>query len=195
VRETAVALAALRAATAGLHANLEAGLPIARPHAGRAEYAAHIAAMHGWLAPFEASLWGDEWPREIDAAERARKREWLEADIEIARADGFLTAPPRCAIAAPSFDTLAQRIGWAYVVEGSTLGGRVLLARLHRTLHPWPARFLVAYGNEGARRWRDFRAVVERKLSLPCEIDEASRAAAQAFESLDAWFRWSTTAR
>jgi len=195
VRETAVALAALRAATADLHANLEAGLPIARPHAGRAEYAAHIAAMHGWLAPFEASLWRDGWPREIDAAERARKREWLEADIAIARADGFLAAPLQCATAAPSFDTLAQRIGWAYGVEGSTLGGRVLLARLQRTLHPWPARFLVAYGHEGAGRWRDFLGVVERKLSLPGEIDEASRAAAQAFQSLDAWFRWSTTAR
>jgi len=195
VRETAVALAALRAATAGLHASLEAGLPIARPHAGRAEYAAHIAAMHGWLAPFEAALWRDEWPREIDAAERARKREWLEADIEIARADGFLAAPLQCAMPAPTFDTLAQRIGWAYVVEGSTLGGRVLLARLRRTLHPWPARFLVAYGNEGARRWRDFLAVAERELSLPGEIDAAARAAAKAFESLDAWFRWSTRAR
>ena len=195
MRQPALALGALRAATSGLHAKLEAGLPIARPGAGRAEYAAHIAAMHGWLAPFEANLWRDEWPREIDPAQRARKREWLEADIEVARADGFLAAASECAAAAPSFDTLAQRIGWAYVVEGSTLGGRVLLARLRHTLHPWPARFLVAYGNEGASRWRDFLGVVERKLSRPGEIDEASRAAAQAFESLDAWFRWSTGAR
>lgn len=187
---TGFALTALRAATSRVHANLEAGLPIAQPGAGRAEYAAHVAAMHGWLAPFEASLWEDEWPREIDAAQRARKREWLEADIEVARADGFLDAPLECAVVTPSFDTLAQRIGWAYVVEGSTLGGRVLLARLRETLRPWPMRFLVAYGNEGSRRWRDFLSVVERQLWRPADAQEAAHAAAHAFESLDAWFRW-----
>ena len=193
--ETGVALAALRAATSRSHARLETGLAIARPGAGRPEYAAHVAAMHGWLAPFEASLWQGEWPREIGGAERARKREWLEADIEAARADGFVIAPPDGVPATPSFDTLAQRIGWAYVVEGSTLGGRVLLSRLRDTLHPWPARFLVAYGNEGARRWRDFLGLVERQLSRPCDVEEAAHAAAQAFESLDAWFRWPTASR
>ena len=187
---TGFALAALRAATSRQHANLESGLAIARPDAGRAEYAAHIAAMHGWLAPFEERLWQEEWPREIDPAQRACKREWLQADIEVARADGFLDTPLECAAVAPSFDTLAQRIGWAYVVEGSTLGGRVLLVRLRETLRPWPARFLVAYGNEGARRWRDFLALVERHLSRSEEVEEAARAAAQAFESLEAWFRW-----
>jgi len=133
--EASFALKALRAATSRIHESLEARLPIAGPGAGRAEYAAHVAAMHGWLAPFEASLWQGAWPRGIDPAQRARKREWLEADIEVARADGLLIEQLPQYADVPALDTLPQRIGWAYVVEGSTLGGRVLLARLAPALH------------------------------------------------------------
>ena len=184
------ALAALRAATRSRHERLEAWLPLARPGAGRAEYAAHVDAMRGWLAPIEPALWDGGWPPEVEPSQRACKVAWLDEDIAIARADGFLGESPGLVSGAPRFGSLAERMGWGYVVEGSLLGGRALLARLGAELAPWPARFLAGYGSEGGRRWSAFLSAMERHLRGPREIDAAAAAAAAAFASIDDWFQW-----
>src|SRR5262245_32260078 len=99
--------------------------------------------MWGWITPVERSV--------TQAAEKSR---WLEEDIDAARRDGFLPAP------IPTHDSVsiearAERLGWAYVIEGSMLGGRVLLKRLNETLAPWPLRYLRGYEDDGPRRWRE----------------------------------------
>lgn len=47
-------LAALRDATASRHAELDQGMPLARPAPTLADYRAHLALLRRWLAPIEA---------------------------------------------------------------------------------------------------------------------------------------------
>lgn len=184
----APALAALRRRTGRAHAELERTLLVGAPGAGRAEYARHVAAMWGWMKPTEAALWDGAWPARLDVEVRARKTAWLETDIEAARADGLLGAG--LAVADPvACASRAARFGTAYVVEGSMLGGAVLLQRFGERLAPWPARYLRGYGADGARRWRDFLAALDETLVTAGDVGEAADAAEEAFRSIGRWLR------
>lgn len=180
---------ALRERTRELHAQLDNTLRLGTPGAGRAQYAQHVAAMWGWLQPLEEQLVREEWPQDLDASSRWRKVVWLEQDMDAARADGFLPdAPPVCA-AAVDLSSLPARYGWAYVIEGSMLGGQVLLRRLNESLKPWPLRYLQGYGTAAGVQWRQFLATLAREVSTAKQIESASEAAAEAFTSIGGWLR------
>ena len=179
----------MRERTHDLHVALEARLLLARPAAGRADYARYVAAMWGWLAPLEPALWQcDRWSAELEPAERGCKSSWLVEDLDAARADGFLRSEPVSCVQQVDFADSANRFGWAYVIEGSMLGGQLLQRRLDATLTPWPMRYLHGYGERTARRWNEFLAALAREVVTPLQIDAAAAAAAQAFRSIHGWF-------
>lgn len=182
------ALAALRARTHALHTGLESRMLLARPGADRGDYARYVAAMRGWLAPLEPALWCAPWPAQIEPAMRACKTGWLDEDLRAARVDGYGDeAAARCD-PAPPLDDPATRFGWAYVIEGSMLGGRVLAHRLGSRLAPWPMRFLRGYGEGTGRRWHDFLDALAGEVTSAAQIDTAAEAAAHAFGSIGDWF-------
>lgn len=182
------ALAGMRQRTRSLHIALENTLRIASPAAGRAEYVRHIAAMWGWLQPLESRLWRQRWPAAIEAHRRGKGR-WLRQDIDVARAAGFLDEPPPLCAHPHDFTQPAVRYGWAYVIEGSMLGGQVLHRQLAARLHPWPLRFLQGYGHEAGELWRGFLATLAEEVRTPAQVDAASEAAAAAFQSVGEWLR------
>lgn len=187
---TLPALSALRESTRALHAGLDARLQLAAPTAGRAQYARHVAAMWGWLHPIEQRLWtGSSWPAAVEAAARDGKCAWLQEDMQTAIADGFLpdATAPRCAHGA-ALASPAERFGWAYVIEGSMLGGAVLHRRLAARVRPWPMRYLQGYGSDSGRRWRTFLDALECAIDSPAKRREAAASAAAAFTSIHAWF-------
>lgn len=134
----------MRAATS----DLDARLLLARPDAGAREYLSYAAAMWGWLSPLEPQLWCATWPSELDPAARDGKRRWLEADLAVLGYDGKPPVDPT----GLDLSSQAARFGVAYVVEGSQLGGQVLLRRLGPALAPHVPRYLAGYGaSTGAR--------------------------------------------
>jgi heme oxygenase len=183
------ALSALRNATRDIHDDFEQGLKIARPDAGPSEYLQFIGAMWGWLQPFEQALWREGWPAEMEAAQRARKCEWLERDLAAAGMDeGAIAALPRAATQ-PPLSTAAQRFGVAYVLEGAQLGSQMLSRTLGPRLAPWPAHWLAGYGERASPRWLAFRKLAERHLADAPARDAAADAARRAFCTLSDWFR------
>jgi heme oxygenase len=182
--------ARLRHATAEFHARLDASLRLGKPGAGRAHYARYVAAMWGWLEPLEARLWEGPWPAQVAPAERAVKLDWLSEDLAHAQADGYSQAASlaRCE---PAIELagLPDRIGVAYVIEGSLRGASVLRRRVGPALAPWPARFLAGYGAQAGARWRDFLAVMASELRTEAAIGQAERSAAWAFASIEGWLR------
>lgn len=183
------ALSALRNATRDIHDEFEQGLRLARPDAGQAEYLNFIAAMWGWLKPFEQTLWRGNWPADIEAAQRARKSDWLERDLLAAGMDDAAIAALPLSQALPPLETPAQRYGVAYVLEGAQLGSQVLSRTLGPRLAPWPAHWLAGYGEQSSQRWLSFRKLAERDLAGATEREEAAQAARRAFRTLSAWFR------
>lgn len=176
------ALAALRAATHELHADLDSRSPLTATLT-HADYLHHAARVLGWMRPLELALW-PLWPDAEDASLRRGKSQWLEADLlSGARAIQRL---PDCPVA-PIPRSLAEAFGIAYVAEGATLGGRVLYKRLKATLAPLPLRWLQGYGEHTGERWGAFQRLLAEHVTTPEDIALAQDAAVRAFSSFRDW--------
>lgn len=81
---------------------------------------------------------------------------------------------------------MGERIGWAYVIEGSQLGGQVLRKRLAPALDPWVPRWLVGYGSETAANWKLFATYADSSDD-PQLLQAGIQAAGEAFISLATW--------
>lgn len=183
-------LDALRDATRDLHRQLDGALAIATKPPERPIYLRHVAALLGWFAPLEAALRGAVWPPGLEAEARLRKSDWMVADLV---AGGFdsdaVGALPRAA-RLPSIDSPARRLGVLYVMEGSTLGGQVLVRRLAAHLEGWPLATLAGYGRATGRMWRIFVATIERVGRSPGFTEAAAGGAVEAFRTLLEWMRF-----
>ena len=90
--------------------------------------------------------------------------------------------PPLPAFPRPA--SLSEALGLLYVLEGSTLGGRLILRELaRRGVELADLAFLDPYGAETGARWRSFLAVLERETGFGDEhrIEEAERGAVRGF--------------
>ena len=145
--------AALKSATDSKHRELE-GLPISQQLADGSislhDYLGYLSAMHDFVGSVEQKalpVIGESLP---DAGLRL-KTDWLAQDLGKSAGDF-----------SDLFDdfpwTEAFAMGVFYVLEGSTLGGRFIQARLAQTGHI-PAekmRFFQGYGNQSGAMWKKF---------------------------------------
>ncbi|MDB5804380.1 MAG: heme oxygenase [Betaproteobacteria bacterium] len=178
------ALASVREATAHLHADIDARLPIGGGQAKLADYRAHLRMLHCWLgmlAPLRAQAQSPclrRWLEDITA-----KRELINSDLaEMFGAD----EPADDGAAALPDEARAQAFLWgaAYVVEGSQLGGRMLYQRLKLRLSPHPLRYLRGRGEETSATWRRFIADFGRQVRGENARAEAIAGATHAFALL-----------
>lgn len=154
----------LRTQTAGAHVAAEAAVMRALVPLSEARYGAYLRALLALYTPLEARLWSDRTLCELipDAAAR-RKVPWLIDDLDELGLE--VDASPR-STGMVLRDPL-ELLGAAYVLEGATLGGSVLLARL-RSAGVFAqggergTRFLSGYGPQTAAMWRAFRANLQR---------------------------------
>jgi heme oxygenase len=76
----------------------------------------------------------------------------------------------------------AQAFGALYVLEGSSLGGRIILKELkHRGVPLAGLGFLDPYGTATGQRWRSFIAVLEREVKSGEQKVDAVRGALNTF--------------
>ena len=174
---------ALRAATAQQHTLLDSQLPLAREGAGLAEYLQHLRVLHDWLLQIAPVL------RQTNGADG-----YLDAvarDLAESGVDPFAGAGAAGAyagrIAAPV--DAGYAMGVAYVVEGSQLGGRVLLRRLRDAGVPHSLRYLEGRGAATGSHWTEFLAALRAALATPQAIASACEGARWAFDILLARYR------
>ncbi len=181
------ALALLRSSTNQLHEALEARLVIARPDVTAEQYRDYLAALWGWLVPFEGRLWSAPWPPSVQPELRRNKCLWMLEDmVALGMTRPALEVLPRCDTPAP-LSSAAERFGVAYVIEGSQLGGQVLLQRIGPAMAPHTPRYLQGYGAETAARWRSFVTALDATLD-DAALDVAADTARQTFAGLAEWF-------
>lgn len=89
----------------------------------------------------------------------------------------------------PAVTTTASALGVLYVVEGATLGGRVIADHLRGgAVPPAALGFFGCYGTQAGRRWRDYRAVTTSFVGADVvRADEVVTAATATFEVLGRW--------
>lgn len=174
----------LKDSTADLHVEAERYVRILDRDATQSDYIRYLRAMHGYHAPLERMFLASDVLRAagFDADVRCRKAQWMRADL--AALDDACGA--ECA-ETPRLDSLSSAIGVAYVIEGSTLGGRFILAKLPpaiAALRGVATRYLEGYGAETGTRWRAFADLAERSN---VDVAAAETAACETFAKLIAW--------
>lgn len=149
-----------------------------------ARYLAYLQAMHAVIASVEDILARDVRLREFDLEPR-RKCQRLERDL------AFFGMPPAPGHV-PLPEDRAARVGWLYVIEGATLGGRVLLRRLVPRWSLAPERgaaFLAGYGERTAQMWRTFVDALNSTAFTAEEKQACVAGAMQAFSVIEQQLR------
>jgi heme oxygenase len=184
--------ARLRARTAPLHGQSERLLGLPGAITGRADYAAWLGRFLGLYEPLEQRLTGfTEWPAlGIDLASRALTQ-GLAADLAALGADP--NDPPRAAASdLPPLPSLAHAMGALYVLEGSALGGRIILRDLQDRLGDQLGQATRFFGGRGERlgpMWNSFRGVLDRFGQTHPDLTDAVQSGADAtFYALIRWF-------
>jgi heme oxygenase len=175
----------LARATRPAHAALEAEMRL-QGEVPLPRYLAYLRAMHAIVHAVEADVAIALEALGLDARARAR-RAWLERDLAHFGAPPLRMAPLACV---PR--THAERLGWAYVLEGSTLGGRVLYERLAPRLALTPqggGAFLFGHGERTEAMWREFVDALNGARPRARAIEESAGAATQAFVAIGEAFR------
>ncbi|MGE6756631.1 biliverdin-producing heme oxygenase [Corallococcus interemptor] len=185
----------LKTETRPHHERTEGVVRLMDAHLTPEGYRRQLEAFHGFYLPVEARLAGPLAALEpaLELASRW-KTALLEEDL---RAMGHDTASlarlPR-ASALPSLTGLAEALGAAYVLEGSTLGGQLILRHLTRHFGP-DARvgnfaFFRAYGDRVGPMWRAFgAALTQASERAASETFDAAvvQGARETFDTFAAW--------
>ncbi|MEP6503960.1 MAG: biliverdin-producing heme oxygenase [Betaproteobacteria bacterium] len=175
------ALTELRLTTRAEHDRIENILRLTEPMP-MARYAAVMSGFDAFLRAWEPRVHA-ALPERLQAWFRARRRGgFASADVEWLRSVAGVTAPAMSAsaIATIPLGDLAEVLGSLYVIESSTLGGRVIAPQLKTTLGLAQGRgasYFHGFGGETGVMWNNFRVLAS------LEIGESSRSTVRACQS------------
>lgn len=177
----------LKDQTADLHLEAERHVRILDADATDATYARYLTKMFGFHAPLELAFARHAGLEAAGFAAKQRvKRGWIEHDLA---ALGVSGSPPLCT-ELPDLGDVTRAIGIAYVMEGSMLGGRFILAKMRgrfEHLIGRATRFLEGYRDQTGARWKQFGAIADRMLYDDAATDRAITGARDTFRCLTIW--------
>lgn len=173
----------LRSETDAEHRSLEAGLGFDLHAPNMNQALAMLRGFYGVLRDLEPAMLALAPPALQDRA----KLPILTQDLRtLGMSDADLAALPGPAKAWRPV-TQAQAMGALYVMEGSTLGGKLIIKALRR-LPDWPLEtptYFDPYGGETGIRWNTFRQYLD---AMPAQDGDAViDAAKRTFSLLELW--------
>ncbi|PZR08075.1 MAG: hypothetical protein DI536_25920 [Archangium gephyra] len=178
---------ALKTGTADAHRSLETAMNLTGANATRARYVQYLMALTSVHEALEPSLLADPELRALidDLPTRARAdagRHDLASLGEAQHRRRFTAQLP--------MNTVAEKLGVLYVLEGSTLGGQVLRRELKSALgiHDESLRYVSGYGELTGPKWKHFLEALERGVTTDEARRQAVSAAQATFEALQAFF-------
>ena len=183
-------MAGLRAATWPSHQRLEKRLDVKARFSQLDAYRTHLQLMWGFCAGIERPLAPAAFGGALPDYESRRKLPLLTRDLValgtgLSGVSSLACCPPLTAPLDP-----AAAFGCAYVLEGATLGGQVLLPLVEHRLHltvDHGATFLASYGSGVAAMWQTFSVALDAWCCSPERQASAARAAVATFDALAAW--------
>ena len=180
----------LRQVTAELHRSAERHFGLESRAWDQRAYRAMLERLWGFYAPLENALMRLDWRRCAIRMEVRCKRAWLESDlVSLGAAPEDLSRLEACG-ALPCLEDVPEGLGALYVVEGSTLGGQVILRTLQDILDISPRAgglFFSSYGRGTGAMWRDYLDVMEDVARTPRAAHAIERAAVETFAAFDHW--------
>lgn len=172
----------LRTATAAAHADLERALALLDPPPSRTRLVTLLQRFHAFHRAWEPALAN----RLQDPAFTAPRRRLALIEHDLRRLgvpSKAIGREPDCSEAADLCATFDGALGSLYVMEGSTLGGRVIARRLDGT-DAWPEgglRYFDPHGEHTGARWRE---TLERIETASADPEAVVASAVRTFERL-----------
>jgi len=161
----------LRNATASAHGRVDALLPqgVAQPR----DYAAYLRAMHRFVAS-------------SDLPDGARERYLPLLSDDLHTLGIAADAPPANARSTDASQDRYERLGWAYVFEGSSLGARMLLRQANSL--GYSGRTGARYLNEhaGSIEWSNVLRQLEDSAPDEGQLHRLVAASQHAFAAVEA---------
>ena len=177
----------LKLETAAEHAAIEGATGVMDPELSLEAYRAYLERTLGFYQVVESQLRQlGVWEALSLPAQEREKLPLLAEDIVLL--GNIEPASIRSCNAPPVFASTAEAIGGAYVLEGSTLGGRVISRHVQALFGAdVPRAFLECYGAETGEKWQAFRAALTR---FACSRELEDQMIAGARETFGAFTRW-----
>jgi heme oxygenase len=179
-------LSRIKQETLAEHAAIEAAASVMHEGLSVAEYRRYLEQSYAFYQSVEPLLASTGvWEvLGLSAAER-EKRSLLARDLRSLGAE-----PTRLSVcpAPPELGDVDRAVGCAYVLEGSTLGGRFISRHVQERLgREVPRAFLECYGPRTGERWQAFRSALARHAGAR---DVENRIIAGARATFAAFTRW-----
>jgi heme oxygenase (biliverdin-IX-beta and delta-forming) len=182
----------LRHHTAGCHARAERAVNLQTSLSSLNGYSKLIKRFYGFYAPLESAL-EHHTDKAVELLLSARRKTGvLQADL---RALGVMTpdlaAIERCKTL-PRIETVAHVVGCLYVLEGATLGGRVVVPALENQLGITAGNggaFFASYADHVDIMWLSFGRAAATCCDTAEGQNQALDAALATFECFIRWFR------
>lgn len=175
----------LRAETAALHTRVEAILDPDARFATRTAYVDLLHLLHPFYRRCEAVLSKLPWHEIGFDLDARRKSHLLAADL---RSLGSTVSEAKVDAECPICIDLASGLGTMYVLEGATLGGRILRKQLRERFDIDASNggsFYEGYGAETERLWKEFGSAAEGYCGeSPQRCDSAAAAATATFTAI-----------
>jgi heme oxygenase len=178
----------LKEATLANHQQTEKQL-ILRMKAMRSldQYIALLQMFYGYFGGLEQQINKFVDAQNLPDHNQRRKTESIATDIQNLGA----TIPPLAQRGElPEIDNLKKAIGALYVIEGSTLGGKIIagMMRQHFTFQGDEGlSFFCGYGDDTDKMWTSFKNELNAIASTTQGRTEITKAADQTFEMFGEW--------
>lgn len=176
----------LKNETASAHQEAEAVLlPALQAMRSVQDYATVLKMFYGFFHPLEERIRRYITPALLSDVESRRNASLIKKDLRELTVYG---EPPLCE-SLPQINNAAQAFGALYVLEGSTLGGRVIVRMLSKNeaanIPANALHFFSGYGEETGRMWTFFI----NELNKQTEEKETVAAANETFFQLKNWIQ------
>lgn len=183
---TSVFTKKLKTATAPLHTQLES-LPFSKsllvPGISMHDYLRYLDLMHDVIVGVEANVF-PLIKGQVKSINERRKTLLLERDF---KALGFRKGGVKVSALSERVDSIGFAMGILYVIEGSTLGGRIIYNHIHKNLGLDAfsgASYLSGYGKHTEILWKEFMAELVAHEQMNKSGDEIIAGANHAFNAI-----------
>lgn len=180
----------LRQETAESHQKLEdneLSKAILLPSVSVQDYQAYLAALFGVTIACEDQIFPAIARHITDLGERYKSRMIIDDLIATGFSEEQIDALP---VYRFEFSSAAEAMGIMYVLEGSTLGGRVLYKHIHEVLGLTPengASYFWGYGTQTGNLWKTFISSLTQFVDTEGSRDEVIGSAKKTFAIIDNW--------
>jgi heme oxygenase len=189
-------LEAIREATSENHKRLENStllLSISQKDLSLENYILILKKFYGFFQPLEQSIgvFQSSLSQLLPDYSTRRKAEWLQQDLNALVTD---TDAKLICTDLPKISQLAEAWGCLYVLEGSTLGGKMISRVVEACLGLGPrngASFFNGYGEETGTRWKNFTKALTEYSTASGEDEKTIAAANETFLKFGQWINQS----